>query len=363
MPMPKMKPGESKEDFIKRFMEDENMIKEYPDEKDRKAMAKKMCDEKKTFSLDNVEIFEVGKWNGDKYSEKDLDDMVAAFQDTREALKPHVKLGHSNKQDLLQKDGYPSAGWITDLKRVGKKLVAKIEGIPEKIYGLIQSKAYGRISSEIFWNLSINGKKHRRALKAIALLGADTPEVHSLNDFINLYTENYDAELKIYYNKDTDMSDDNKVKNLETQLNEYKLKLSEAQKENEELREYSAKIEYEKELTEIKSYFNQKLEEGKITPKQFDYYVALSVGNKEVKTYTNDKAQKIEGNCFDLVKGIIENGTKQVDFSENSQHKEVEKKPEMSDDDKLVSRIKEYMSKHNVSYNEAFDVVSYEEVN
>jgi HK97 family phage prohead protease len=47
MPMPKPKKDESKQDFINRFMDDPVMIKEYPDEKQRLAIASQMWDDKK----------------------------------------------------------------------------------------------------------------------------------------------------------------------------------------------------------------------------------------------------------------------------------------------------------------------------
>jgi HK97 family phage prohead protease len=47
MPMPKPKKDELKQDFINRFMDDPVMIKEYPDEKQRLAIANQMWDDKK----------------------------------------------------------------------------------------------------------------------------------------------------------------------------------------------------------------------------------------------------------------------------------------------------------------------------
>lgn len=322
-------------------------------------------EEKQVYNLDDVEIFETGKWNGDNYSTQDLDDMVQAFTDTKGALKPHLKLGHSHNQELLQKDGFPSAGWITELKRNGNKLLAKIENIPDKIHGLLKNKAYGRVSSEIFWNLKLNGKKHRRALKAVALLGADTPEVHSLDDFINLYTENFEGDLKIYNNKEDNMADENKLQELEGQLKEYDKKFSDIEekyssvlKENEELKSYAAKAEYDKKESEIKSYLAGQVKEGKITPAQVDYFTALALDDKEIKTYTNDESVKVEGTGFDMVKGIIENSSKQVDFTESSEHKKTEKK--VSQDDELYNKVTEYSKEHKISYNEAFEIIAME---
>lgn len=379
MPMPKPKPGESKNDFISRFMENPAMVEEYPDEKQRRAVAdtkfkememdeekpekeEKPDEKKKLFSLDEVEIFEAGKWNGDSYSEQDLDDMVAAFMETKGLLKPYLKLGHAPNQTLLQKDGLPAAGWITELKRKGKKLLAKIENMPEKIYTLIKNRAYGRVSSEIFWNLKLNGKQHRRALKAVALLGANTPEVTSLDDFIALYTtENYDAELKTYHIlKEKQMDNDNK--DLEIKLKEYELKLEQLSKENNELKEYANKVEYEKNVSEIVNYLEGQVEQGKITPAQVDYFTMLAL-DSEVKTYTNKENRKIEGKSFDIIKSIIENSSPIVDLGEKSKQSDVSEKlysqeEDLDEHDKLDIKIKEYMKEYKVSYDEAFDVVS-----
>jgi len=333
-------------------------------------------------TLENVEIFAAGKWNGDVYTEKDLDSMVEAFSETREKLKPYLKLGHSTNQSLLQKDGLPSAGWITGLKRQGKKLLATIENIPEKIYNLIVNKAYGRVSSEIFWNLKLDDKSYSRALKAVALLGADTPEVHELNDFINLYTEEFEAELKEYHHLEDDkeiteeediMSENNdRLIQIENELKQYKSelensnkKLEAIEKENAELKAYSAKIEYEKKVSEITNYLEGQVAEGKITPAQVDYFTALCLDDKEVKAYTNSSNQKIEGKAFDLIKSIIGLSNPVIDLGEKSNHSVIESKVYSKDnpehmDDELDKKIKEYMKENNVNYAEAFDAVSYE---
>src|SRR3990167_7323974 len=61
-----------------------------------------------TFSVDGVEVFAAGTWNGDEYSQEHLDGIVAAFADgLKEGIKPYLKLGHDKGQALLQKDGYP----------------------------------------------------------------------------------------------------------------------------------------------------------------------------------------------------------------------------------------------------------------
>ena len=199
MPMPKPNAGEAQKDFVERFMS--AMADEYPDEKQRYAVAmqqwkdkdKKMENEeqpleytaevKTVYEIDNVEIFRAGKWNGDEYTTEDLDEIVKAHDEIGHLLKPYLKLGHNEGQKILKADGMPAAGWVTSIRRVGEALVARIVNVPEKIYQLILNKAYGRISSEIYWNLQEGGKKYPRVLRAVALLGGDTPAVWSMDDF------------------------------------------------------------------------------------------------------------------------------------------------------------------------------------
>lgn len=47
MPMPKPKPGEKESDFVSRFMGDAEMIKDYPDQKQRAAIAYDVYDRAK----------------------------------------------------------------------------------------------------------------------------------------------------------------------------------------------------------------------------------------------------------------------------------------------------------------------------
>ena len=304
----------------------------------------------KTYDLDDVEIFEAGTWNGDKYTESDIDDIVASFTEIGAKLKPYVKLGHK-AQDLLAKDGLPSAGWITGLKRVGNKLVASIKNVPEKVYQLIQAKAYGRVSSEIFWNLKDGGKTYRRALKAVALLGAETPAVTSLDDFINLYTENdYDKLALCSYKEDSIMEIDVKkyemeIDGLNTKLKEYELQLSDKDKQLSEASDKIKQFEAEKTAAftrEVESYLDGAVKEGKISPAQKDIMAGLT---------------SVES--FEKIKEFVSAQGAQIPMGEQSEHQEVDR-TEMSDDEKLDSAVKAYAKEHNVSYREAFTAVANE---
>jgi hypothetical protein len=122
--------------------------------------------------LKGVEIFRVGTWNGDKYTVADLDDMIDNFG--RTGYRVPVKLGHA------ERSGDRAFGWVTALRRKGDKLIADFADIPDKVYDVVRERGYDGVSAEVYWNIKRNGRTFRRALKAVALLGAETPAVSDL---------------------------------------------------------------------------------------------------------------------------------------------------------------------------------------
>src|SRR5258708_6034920 len=95
--------------------------------------------------LSGVELFATGEHNGDKYTEKDLDDMVEAFNALD--FQPALKSGHTDAP------GTPALGYISALRRVGEKLVADLIDVPSEVYKQIRGKKFNRLSAEIYWNL------------------------------------------------------------------------------------------------------------------------------------------------------------------------------------------------------------------
>ena len=256
-------------------------------------------------SIKGREVFSTGKWNGDIYTIADLDLMVDAFHETKDKFKPYIKLGHDPKQTLLQSDGLPSAGWVTNIYRKGKKLLADISDIPDKIYQLVKNKSYPYVSSEVFWDISIEGKQFSRMLAGVALLGADMPAVTCLDDFISLYsvdpekirayTENIERkQYQIEFNNGEEMPE---VKELEAKLaNEAKKysKLEEDKKATDaknlanetELKEYkanAAKLVEDNKGKEIDLFIS----ENKIAPSMKEFVRSL-LGD-EKKEYTIEK--------------------------------------------------------------------------
>lgn len=124
-------------------------------------------------SIKGVEIFAVGTHNGDTYTEADLDAMVAAHRELD--FRPAVKVGHTK-----DKPGAPAYGWVANLRRAGTKLLADFTDLHDSVVDAIRQKQYDNVSSEIYFNLKRGGKTFHRALKAVALLGAEVPAVANL---------------------------------------------------------------------------------------------------------------------------------------------------------------------------------------
>lgn len=124
------------------------------------------------YSLPGVEIFRAGTWNGDKYNEADLDEMIGNF--SKVGYDVPLKLGHSDTV------GEPAYGWVQSVRRFGDKIIADFRDMPKAIYDAVRNRRFDAVSSEIFFDLKRNGETFRRALKAVALLGAETPAVAGL---------------------------------------------------------------------------------------------------------------------------------------------------------------------------------------
>jgi hypothetical protein len=132
-----------------------------------------------------IPIFKVGKWNGDQYTEQDLDDIASASRELD--YLPALTLGHAGP-------GAPAYGFAVNLRRVGDQLLADFESMHDSVVQAIRDRRYTKVSAEIFWGLKRAGKTFRRALKAVALLGAEVPAVAGLKPLHKMEFDVGDAE-------------------------------------------------------------------------------------------------------------------------------------------------------------------------
>lgn len=126
-----------------------------------------------TRAIRGVQLFAPGEHNGDTYSEADIDEMIAASKLV--GFRPALKIGHTKDAP-----GDPAFGWVENLRKVGGKLVGDLVGLHESVYKAVKEGLYDRVSAEVFWGLKRGGRVFKRALKAVALLGAEVPAIPGL---------------------------------------------------------------------------------------------------------------------------------------------------------------------------------------
>lgn len=137
-----------------------------------------------------VQIFETGLHKGDRYTEKDLDDIVASYSKT--GFIPPLKLGHTKDDDPLKE---AALGWTENVRRDGNKLLADFMHVPVELYDAIHNRHFDRISSEIYFHYKApDGTVLPKALKAIALLGTSIPAVKSLEPLRKIVHDDSMAE-------------------------------------------------------------------------------------------------------------------------------------------------------------------------
>lgn len=351
-------------------------------------MAAEIFKDKDTYDVDAVEIFMTGTWNGIKYNEDDIEDMIKAFNEgviSRDGVP--LKLGHTDKQKMLQSDGLPAAGWVKGLRRHGAKLVADFKSIPRVIKELIASKAYRNVSIEVYHDYKdpLLNKLFRRVLCGVALLGADLPAVKGLAGFNNFYTADDGSELslmtfsvqdgEIKRDPDNGITDD--TTDPEDSINKEDTKMDEKLTEKmqaditslteqvtsltaerdaakAEVDAYKGQVEaYKAQETkaaelakdaEINAFIEQLVTDGKVLPAQRDVFAQV------LRTAEDVDAKKTELNGLPKV----------IEFKEKSEHMEPTKTEDTETETgvDLHKKAVKYAADNKVSFEEALYKVS-----
>lgn len=345
--------------------------------------------ELETEDLLNREIFSIADDpNGHHYTEKELEEMVQGFHETKEILKPYLKLGHDEKQKLAQKSGMPALGWIENLRKEGKKLIADFIKVPKKLVELIKAGAYRRVSAEIFWNMDVGEKKYKKLLKAVSLLGADTPACGDLEDIISLYSADFqtytsNAECHEYQ---FETGKDGILKEVGKNLKEEKKKMDELEtlkKENETLKSQIedfkgqvAKLTQEKEATvkqvemvqnelktkkeeEIKTQVNsiadKLIEEKHLLPAQKEGFCSLLFEMKNAPETKKYKIGEEEKTSEEILTGLLSNSQVVLNTGDKTEIGDV---GQGEDNEATRKQAEAYQKEHNVSYPEALKAIS-----
>lgn len=330
----------------------------------------------KTNEIKGVEIFSAGTWNGDTYSIDDLKGMVEAFDKNKVAVRPFLKLGHDENQTLLQKDGYPAAGWIDRLYIMGEKLVADFSSIPQTIYDLITAKAYRNVSSEIYCNVSIGDESYKYMLGAVALLGADTPGVMNLSDIMAMYSKLVGNDIRIYnltapfgceikesamgkteaeLKLEADLAE--KAKEIEAIKKDFSKSQDEAKAKDAELIALRAEkelfvkkeLELQQEATKAKiEKFTTELVSQQLASAAMKPYVSALLETEKKEYSFDDKQLSKEDVVLEMLK--LFKAYAEVNFVENSTAGANDKK---DTDKETHESILAYAAEHKVSYGQA----------
>lgn len=296
-----------------------------------------------TTEMKNVEILSTGKWNEIDVTDSDLDEMISNFND--KVLEPYLNLDHDDNftDNVKRALSVVSLGLVSQLKKVGNKLIADFIQVPKKVAELIDSGMLKKRSVEFFRKgFKVNGKVYKNVLKAVSFFGADIPAVNNLsNDFdillkskdnaIALFNNDVKAE-KIKFNMEKITMDKIEIPREEyndliafRKANESTLVKLEA--ENKELEKITAELTEKvdsltnenKDLTKFKNdaieykkvalkkeatqFVEKAIEDGKKLPKQKDYLISeyMEKANKSeeaLKLFKEDI--EISGKCIEL---------------------------------------------------------------
>ena len=311
-----------------------------------------------------AEILSVGVWNGDKFTQDDLDEMVKASKELAE-VKPPLKLGHNNKQPMS--DGMFSLGWVKagSLRTQAGKLLATFSQVPDVIVNLIKKGLYKRVSSEVYFNYRKAGKVYKRVLAGVALLGADIPAVSNLADLdkylaqapdggsfdaIQVYSIEVDDMGSIKTDKGDDMSE-YKAK-FEAEEKAKKTALADADKAKTDLKKFQEdQAEKDKKTNgeSFKAYCEKQVKDGKMTPASRD----ILTKDMDKLCYTIDAGFSISIEAFQ------EFMDKQGVLRPDKEDGKSGKKTEYADvHEEVDAKVKKYQADHkDATYQEALESV------
>jgi len=341
---------------------------------------------KETFSTIK-DIFAAGRWNGDEYTEADIDDLIKNFEllSQEPNFKVPLKVDFFKETKEKHHGGQPAVGWITKLTKEGKKLFAQIDHIPKVVKELIEKKAYRQVSSEIRWNLKKGEQRLRRVLTGVALLGVEVPGVSTLEEFSALYSleleEDEEVRSYIFETKEGAMTPE-EIKKLQDEK-------AALEKSLQEQKDFTTKLEGEKKAAEaklaeeakkaadlandqrkadIKAFVELKKTEGKILPAQEEKVIQVfeALDDSKMVIFTNADKKEEQKSIRKVFEELFDSMPKIIDFAPKS--KEGEKteefvaKPESEagtkESQELAFKAKKYMAENKCSYNDALVAVS-----
>lgn len=359
----------------------------------------------KSYDINDKELIAVGTWNTMDgkltIKEEDIDAIMESYNDLIKTgiRKIPIKLGHDKSQKLLQKDGYPSAGWVENLRKKTKdgilKIVGDLKTIPDKINTIIQNKGFVNVSPELSRNYEYlnTGKKYKWLFNKLALLGIDQP-AQDLDELVKAYAKEGSGDDEIVFKMSEPMVTDelkkkkpqpkeeimpeklkeeyeNEIKELHETVKNAKAKEKEQEEEKtklqESLNEAEEKVtttETEKKEATIAALIDGAIKDGKILPVHKEAYTQILMAMPEDKTYKfSDNGEEKEGDALELFKSIVGSMPNLIELSELTEIKlEIPTKDTEDDGTKmedvdLAAKVEKVMIDEKIEYEEAYERV------
>lgn len=317
------------------------------------------------FAMD-MEVFAAGTWNGDTFSEQDLQDIAKNFNELKDSVKPFLKLGGVDPhKDLVHQ---PAIGWVDSLRVSSGKLIASIKDIPKIVFEAIKRKLYRRVSSELYQGFKAQGKNYNYVLRAVALLGASVPAVSTLKDLTAYLSEQLSAEsVKQFtfneedFKKMPDNDDALKIKEFEEKLKTEEAarksaeeQLAKEQAEFKAFKEQQVKVLRDGNIEAIRAFCEEGVKAGKIPP-----FVRDAIFPKDkppMLSFSEDNSVLLP---FEVLRDVFSKTTV-IDFSEQGVDGEKARKAEAGKGvgEIVDSRAKEFMKKDGIkNYSDAVQKV------
>jgi len=301
----------------------------------------------------NVNIFAKGTWNGHKFIE---DDLASIVENTNELVErgvlkqPSLKLGHSTNQILKgQSDGDPALGKVINFMVSDGKIHADFIGVPDILAKAIEKGLYKQVSVELRFIESAGW-----CITNVAVLGADTPAVKTLDDLDNFMTQAQEVapagSLELMFSEPLF---ENLKENMNTEkTNEMEAELADLRKERDLLLAQKKDAAFSDRKTGILAPFKEDVKEGKLQPSILD---KIEKHIDEQKLNFSDGADI--GLSVELVREIVEVYSDKMPKDEVAEDKK-EDGVELSADEAFSEAVNKLVLETGKDYATCTDIVA-----
>lgn len=243
-------------------------------------------------------IFKAGKYPQGDWPKERVEKMVGAY-DPEKFYEAPIVIGH---RSFGMSDEYQDAhGWVKSLRMDGSgKVFADIPSFSADVVKKIAEGKLKYMSVEIFENDMID-KKQPPYLRAIALLGRDTPAVAGAKiptlfslpfggfaectneqSHTSTFTQKMDAgTIKLFSANEAEKTTQSREENMDEMTEKVKTEMAAKDERIAALEQENKSLKQNGMKTDAEAFFSKLRDEGKITPAYFEKAVTLDVKMSE----------------------------------------------------------------------------------